>query len=197
MRTKLPVSNELLKPRWPDHQDVSKKGAAAKTKNAENYNKTHGPRKLTDITPGFCVRERIPGKKKWSSPTVVKNKVSETEYDVGEPSKPISNGINRVHIRTCPIINKSFARRSGRRIAAAANNSCRDGAANSGGNGAENSGGDGAVNNSGGRAANSGRDGAANSGGDRAANSDGIGSQRTAVERSSSKQWWRRSSQQW
>ena len=71
LKTELPVSDEQLKPEWPDFEHVLRNHNDAKKKSAENFNRAHGARPLPPLHVGQDVRVRNNLNKSSSEKTTV------------------------------------------------------------------------------------------------------------------------------
>ena len=98
IRTTLPVPDEILKPKWPNADEVRRRDEKAKKKYEENYNRTHGARKLPVIRPGTMVRERLPLAREWSNARPVENQISDRKYQIRA----------RRHLQPCPAVMRNI-----------------------------------------------------------------------------------------
>lgn len=92
LRTNIPMAESTLTPQWPDLRKV-KENDKAKKKNADNYNRSHGARKLKKLDKGVLVRERT-SEGEWSEPVLVEKQISNRNYLIR----------NRRFLQSCPIV---------------------------------------------------------------------------------------------
>ena len=98
LKTELPVSDEQLKPEWPDFEHVLRNHNDAKKKSVENFNRANGARPLPPLHVGQDVRVRNNLNKSWSEKTTVD----------GHGSKSSILVRNRRHLQACPPVNYAF-----------------------------------------------------------------------------------------
>lgn len=98
LRTRLPVSDDELQPKWPDFNIVKENDDKAKLKNEENFNRTHGARKLPAIQTQSDVRVKLPGDKHWSNKIFLDSKLSDRQYLIR----------NRRFLQSCPITEENY-----------------------------------------------------------------------------------------
>ena len=100
IKTNVPMSSSTLAPRWPDITEVIRRDYEAKLKCTENYNRTHGAKKLNTLSPGDTVRVRT-SEKEWSEPKLIEKCLSNQNYLVR----------NRNHLQACPLLTNALANR--------------------------------------------------------------------------------------
>jgi hypothetical protein len=71
LRSRVPMLEKNLVPKWPDSNEVRQNDNEAKTSYAYYYDKKHGARPLTTLSPGEMVRVKTDDCKTWSSPREV------------------------------------------------------------------------------------------------------------------------------
>ena len=93
LRTRLPISDYELTPKWPEFDVVKENDEQAKLKNEQNFNRTFGARKLPEIQPNSKVRIKLPSEKVWSDKKQISDKLSDRQYLIR----------NRRFLQSCPV----------------------------------------------------------------------------------------------